>query len=169
MGKRIRPKFIPGGSGMRQFLTSSFSDGLVWGNKRDSGRAQRVLCLWPHRGLRCRVLLITTLCLGLALSQTLFAQLVNGSLVGAVTDAAGRVVTGSSVTLTNLGTSEKKTTRTDSNGDYQFLFLIPGQYQVEIARTGFKTFSRGPVDIRVQSATHVDAALEVGAVQQTVA
>src|ERR1035437_3931026 len=153
---------------MRQFLTNSFNDGIVCGSKQASWAMQEIARPRPHCRLRCGALLITALWLGLAMSPTLTAQLVNGSLVGTVTDGAGKVVTGSSVTLTNLGTSEKKTTRTESIGDYQFLFLIPGQYQVEIAGTGFKTFSRGPVDIRVQTATHVDAVLQVGAVQQTV-
>jgi hypothetical protein len=153
---------------MRQFLTSRFKDGIACGSKLVSWATREVARPQPHRWLRCGGLLITILCLCLALSPTLTAQLVNGSLVGTVTDAAGKVVTNSSVTLTNLGTSEKKVTKTDASGEYQFLFLIPGQYQVQIERTGFKTFSVGPVDIKVQTATRVDAVLQVGAIQQTV-
>ena len=153
---------------MRQFLTSSFNGGLVCGRKQVSWAMQEIARPRPHRRLRYGALLITALWLGLTVSPTLTAQLVNGSLVGTVTDAAGKVATSSSVTLTNLGTSEKKTTTTDSNGDYEFLFLIPGEYQVEIEKTGFSKFSRGPVDIQVQTATRVNAVLQVGVVQQTV-
>jgi hypothetical protein len=153
---------------MRQFLTGSFDDGITCGGKQVSSAMQEAVRPRPRRRLWCGALLITALWLSLAISPTLTAQLVNGSLIGTVADAAGKVVTNSSVTLTNLGTLEKKTTRTDSNGDYQFLFLIPGQYQVDIEKTGFSKFSLGSVDIKVQTATRVDAVLQIGAVQQTV-
>jgi hypothetical protein len=96
------------------------------------------------------------------------AQNVYGSLVGTVVDHSGAAVAGAGVTLTNLGTSETRTTRTDANGTYQFLTLVPGQYAVAIEQQGFKRFNREPIDIQVQTATRIDASLEIGDVKQTV-
>lgn len=122
-------------------------------------KAQRTLC----RSL----LFLAVFCL-LAAAAPLIAQIVYGSLVGTVTDASGAVVPNATVTLTNLGTSERRVTQTDSNGGYQFLTLVPGHYEVDVEKSGFKRFSRQPVDVQVQTATRIDAALPVGDVQQTV-
>jgi hypothetical protein len=110
-------------------------------------------------------LVITALLFAVA---PLIAQIVYGSLVGTVTDTSGAVVSGATVTLSNLGTSERRTTQTDVNGGYQFLTLVPGHYEVDVEKPGFKRFSRQPVDVQVQTATRIDAALPVGDVQQTV-
>lgn len=119
-----------------------------------------------HHGTSYRLLLLSAVCF--AICPILIAQLVNGSLVGTITDPSGGIVPGTSVTLTNLGTSEQKATTTDSNGGYQFLSLLPGTYRVEIEKNGFKKIVRQPIDIQVQTATRVDATLQVGDVQQTV-
>jgi hypothetical protein len=99
---------------------------------------------------------------------TLLAQIVNGSLVGTITDESGGIAPGAMVTLTNLGTSEQKVTTTNSSGGYEFLSLIPGTYRVDIEKTGYKKVRREPIDIQVQTATRVDAVLQIGDVQQTV-
>ena len=46
------------------------------------------------------------------------AQTFYGSIVGTVTDATGAVVPGGTVSLTNLGTAERKTAVTDSAGNF---------------------------------------------------
>jgi hypothetical protein len=101
-------------------------------------------------------------------ATSLLAQNSYGSLVGTVTDPSGAVTPEASVTLTNLGTSEHRGTKTDANGSYQFLSLVPGHYEVDIERDGFKSFTRQPIDVQVQTATRIDATLQVGDVRQIV-
>jgi hypothetical protein len=98
----------------------------------------------------------------------LVAQVTNGSLVGTVTDASGGVVPGSTVTLTNVGTADQRTAKTDSDGRYQFFSLVPGTYRLDVETAGYKKFSRQPIEIQVQTATRVDVTLQVGDVKQTI-
>ena len=102
-----------------------------------------------------------------ALGLPLAAQSFFGSIVGAVTDATGAVVANAAVTLTNAGTSEKRSAQTDANGNYQFVNLVPGTYRIDIEQPGFKHLTRDQVPVRVDNAVRVDGTLEVGEVTQT--
>ena len=66
------------------------------------------------------------------------------------------------VTLTNLGTNEKRKESTNADGLYQFVNVVPGQYSIEIQKTGFKRIRRSPVTVETQSTSKIDVALEVG-------
>jgi hypothetical protein len=95
------------------------------------------------------------------------AQTFYGSVVGSVTDPSGAAIPGAPVSLTNKGTADVRTSQTDGNGNYQFLNLVPGVYKVDVQQPGFKRLSRDQIEVRVDNATRVDAALEVGDVSQT--
>ena len=71
-----------------------------------------------------------TVCLSVV-SLPMPAQTFYGSIVGAVTDASGGSVSGAAVTLTNIGTSGKRTAETDALGNYRFVDLLPGNYRLE--------------------------------------
>ena len=67
-----------------------------------------------------------------------------GSMVGTVTDSTGAVVPDTAVTLTNVGTGEKRTVQTDSSGFYQFLNLTWGTTGSRSKRLDSSTSSAGP-------------------------
>src|SRR5207245_3591616 len=73
-----------------------------------------------------------------------------GSITGSVTDPTGAAVTDARVTLTNLGTAEKRTQPTGADGLYSFVNLIPGNYRVEAEKPGFKRVTQEPVVVQVQ-------------------
>jgi hypothetical protein len=110
------------------------------------------------------------ICAGLILisSPKAISQTFYGSIIGTVSDATGAVVPGTNVTLTNLGTTEKRMMVTDNAGVYRFVNLLPGKYRVEAEKSGFKRFSREPVVVEVDSSPRIDVTLEVGEVTQTV-
>jgi len=92
-----------------------------------------------------------------------------GSMVGTVSDATGAAIPGTAVTLTNLGTTVKRTIESDTSGSYQFVNLIPGRYRVEAEKAGFKHFTREPIVVEVQNALRIDIPMELGnAATQTV-
>ena len=92
-----------------------------------------------------------------------------GSMVGTVSDATGAAIPGTAVTLTNLGTTVKRTIESDASGTYQFVNLIPGRYRVEAEKAGFKHFTREPIVVEVQNALRIDIAMQLGnAATQTV-
>src|SRR5438445_7699307 len=97
-----------------------------------------------------------------------FGQTFYGSIVGSVTDASSGAVQQANVTLTNLGTAERRTMQTDSSGNYQFVNLVPGQYKVEVEKTGFRRFARDPIVVEVQSTVRIDVTMQVGDVNQVV-
>ena len=101
-------------------------------------------------------------------SVSLHSQSTYGSIAGSVTDTSGAAVTDANVTLTNLGTAEKRTQASGSDGLFTFVNLFPGQYRIDVEKQGFKHFVRTPVTVEVQQSTHIDVALQVGEVSQVV-
>ena len=57
---------------------------------------------------------------------------------------------------------------TDSQGDYQFVDLPPGLYELEMESPGFARLTREPIDVTVGAAVRVDAVLFVGNAHETV-
>jgi len=118
--------------------------------------------------LRRLSLLLISIGLVFSVSISLYGQSTYGSVSGAVTDTSGAIVTDANVTLTNLGTSEKRTQSSGSDGIFTFVNLFPGQYKIDVEKQGFKHFVRGDVTVQVQQDTHIAAALQVGEVSQVV-
>ncbi len=96
------------------------------------------------------------------------AQTSYGSIVGTVTDATGGSVPGTAVSLTNLGTAERRSAETDGNGNYQFVNLVPGSYKVEFEKAGFKHLTRDAVPVETQNVVRIDSIMELGDVGQRV-
>jgi hypothetical protein len=108
------------------------------------------------------VLLLAS-CLLLALPT--FAQFT--SVSGKLTDAAGAVVPGVTITLTTP-TRAERTAISDDVGFYRFLQLLPGTYSLKAELKGFKTAIRDRIELLVDTPTTVDIRLEVGEISQTV-
>src|SRR5437016_4580260 len=110
----------------------------------------------------------------LSLSVVFFAiasargQSTYGAIAGSVTDPSGAAIPDAQVTLTNLGTMEKRTQSTGSDGLYTFVNLIPGSYRIDVEKQGFKRVTREPVVVEVQQTTKIDTALQVGQANETV-
>lgn len=98
----------------------------------------------------------------LAFAGSLKAQISYGSIVGTVTDSTNASVPGATVTLTNLATSEHRTQQTGTNGNYDFANLVPGNYRVDIEKTGFKRLTRGQIEVNVQATVRVDGTMQLG-------
>src|SRR5216683_4386270 len=91
-----------------------------------------------------------------------------GSITGSVTDPSGAAIADAQVTLTNLGTAEKRTQPTGADGLYSFVNLIPGNYRIDVEKQGFKHFTRQPIAVEVQQTVRIEAALVVGQVSETI-
>lgn len=112
--------------------------------------------------------LLLSVVLILTSSFSLHGQSTYGTVDGSVTDPSGAALTDAKVTLTNTGTQEKHTQVTGGQGSYQFVNVIPGEYRLDIEKSGFKHFGRTNVTVQVQQDTHIDATLTVGQVSETV-
>lgn len=112
--------------------------------------------------------LIWLVALGFALPIRLASQSFYGSIVGTVTDNSGAVVPGATVTVTNLGTNEKRTAQSGAAGEYNFVNLVPASYRVDVEAKTFKHMVRGPIPVQVDNTVRIDVTLEVGAASETV-
>jgi len=88
---------------------------------------------------RVVVLLLSMIAtLFLAASAMAQAQAAAADLAGTVTDPNGGVVAGATVTAKLVGGGVSRTVTTDSDGNYQFLALPPGSYEVTAEAKTFK-------------------------------
>lgn len=115
--------------------------------------------------MSCRVAICS---LWLFSTATCFGQTFYGSVIGSIIDASGSAVPEANLTLTNLGTAERRTFTTDASGNYQFLNLVSGQYKIEVEKTGFRRFAREPITVEVQSAVRIEIPMQVGDLNQIV-
>lgn len=91
-----------------------------------------------------------------------FAQTERGAIVGTITDSSGAVVSGATVTITDLATNVTQTHRSNSDGLYEAPFLTPGVYRVAATATGFSTSFNGNVLVNVGARVRVDLSLQAG-------
>jgi hypothetical protein len=96
------------------------------------------------------------------------SQATQGSVAGTIKDPNGSVVANATVTLTNTDEGAERTTKTTAVGEYQFLDVKAGQYQLDIEANGFSKWEAVGVELRVRQELRFDAKLSVGAVQQEI-
>jgi len=97
------------------------------------------------------------------------AQVVTGSISGAVYDANGNVVPNVKITITNTDQSAVlRTATTNDHGQYVAPFLPVGHYSVAAEMTGFKKAIRTGIVLNVDDRLSVNLTLEVGAVTESV-
>jgi len=76
------------------------------------------------RSMKLALFLLVVLCVGTLL---MWAQsTATGTLAGTVTDQSGAVVSGATVTLTDVATNTSRTTTTNETGRYIFVNVPPG-------------------------------------------
>lgn len=96
------------------------------------------------------------------------AQTVSGTILGTVLDSSGGRVANARVSATNEDTKVRTETVSNGVGNYAMPFLPVGNYTVRIQATGFQTYSRGDLVLRVDQQMRVDATMVVGQVEQQV-
>jgi hypothetical protein len=92
-----------------------------------------------------------------------------GEITGTVTDSSGAVVSGATVTVTNVATSVDRRVTTNDVGNYTVPFLNPGVYNITAQLSGFKAATRSGLTLQVGDVARVNFTMEVGAVTETVA
>lgn len=94
------------------------------------------------------------------------AQTLTGTIEGRVTDEQGGVLPG--VTVTLIGRQGTQTTVTDDRGDYRFVGLNPGTYEVRAELAGFVPRGAANLDVGVGRTITVPLSLKVGGVAESV-
>src|SRR5437867_3939344 len=99
---------------------------------------------------------------------SLQAQSTMGTITGLVTDSSGAVIPNAVVVATNTATGGKAQTVTSSTGNYVIPGLQVGLYEVSVAISGFKTWSRSGINVSSNGNVRLDVALEVGQTNERV-
>jgi len=85
-----------------------------------------------------------------------------GRLTGVAKDSSGGVIARAEVQAVNEATREKWKAVADEAGNYSFLLLPPGLYEIEVAAGGFKTAVSKDVPVRITETTAISVSLAVG-------
>jgi len=110
------------------------------------------------------VFILTILFLVLPMS----GQTGTSTVTGTITDQQDRVISGASLKLTNNATGAIREGKSNEAGIYNFEFLIPGEYKLEVSAKDFKKQTINNVRALVGKRTEANVSMEVGAASETV-
>ncbi|MEZ5354480.1 MAG: carboxypeptidase regulatory-like domain-containing protein [Bryobacteraceae bacterium] len=96
------------------------------------------------------------------------AQDPRGAIAGQITDETGAAVPGVSVRFTHIDTNVASTATSNEQGLYEMPYLSIGQYRVSVEHSGFKSFSRSDIQVRIRARVQLDIRLEVGNITESV-
>jgi hypothetical protein len=108
-----------------------------------------------------------TLCLLLWITSVL-GQSTGGRVIGRVADPTGAVISGVDVTLANEATGVIRDTKTSEAGDYTFVEVVPGVYDLQFALAGFKKSVQKAITVDVNQVVTLNQVLTVGETQEVV-
>src|SRR2546421_9541267 len=111
------------------------------------------------------ICLAVSLFVGTAMSQ---AQSNAADLQGVVRDQNGAVVVNASVSARNVATNISREATTNGDGFYKIVNLSPGEYELTVKASNYKTAVIPSVKITVGQTANQDVPLEVGDISATV-
>jgi hypothetical protein len=135
------------------------------------GEFMRVDVSFGHSG-HCRlgILLFSLLAMMVSFPGAIStsAQSTGGRIRGTVTDPSGGAVTGAKLVLTNEANGTQRDTLSGSSGEYIFLEVPVGTYQLESNQQGFKKYLRKGLVVDLNEVVSVDIPLQLGGSSEVV-
>jgi len=104
----------------------------------------------------------------MAAAASLFAQVSTASLQGIVRDSSGASIPGASLALRNRATGVEQTTASNNAGEYVFVNIPPGAYDIRAAKEGFQANRQEGFTLSVSQSANLNFTLQVGTAEQTV-
>jgi len=104
----------------------------------------------------------------LVLPISLWGQVSTTALRGTVFDEKGAVVNGATVTISDPATGFSRTTKSTSQGEYQFPQISPATYVLTTTAPGFATMKQGGIKLLVDTPATVNVTLKVAAENVTI-
>jgi hypothetical protein len=103
----------------------------------------------------------------LVLAASARAQFDAGTVLGTVTDPSGAVVAHGNVVLRNTATAVEQSAVTDDRGEYRFVDISIGSYELKVTAQGFDA-AEAKFDLTVGARQRVDVRLKVAATSTSV-
>jgi len=94
-------------------------------------------------------------------------NIASGELYGVIVDPSGVPVAATIVALESLATGWKRQALSGGTGEYRFLLVPPGVYQVRAEKAAFRVSLTNGAEVIVGHATQLDLRLEIGEVRET--
>lgn len=101
------------------------------------------------------------------ISAALNAQTIDTAILGTVTDTTGAAVAKAAVVITQKATGVARSTESNTDGNYEVRYLVPGEYTVDVKSGGFRS-ARSTVQVQINQQVRIDFAMQVGDVQESV-
>lgn len=114
------------------------------------------------------LVLAAVIVLDFAASIKVRAQTATATLVGRTTDEAEAALPNVKVTLVQTGTGQTRTVNSDEAGNFVFLLLPVGKYQLTAEREGFQRSVLNDLNLEVDQRAGLDIALKAGQITETV-
>jgi uncharacterized membrane protein len=90
------------------------------------------------------------------------SQTQSGALKGKVRERNGKALEGVTVRATSAENKEdKRETKSDDKGDFEFAALPPGRYSLSFEKQGYKTFNTRTLEITAGETTKLSSAVEL--------
>ena len=96
------------------------------------------------------------------------AQDFRGRINGTVTDNTGAVLPGVTVTASSPALIQPQVQVSGAEGDYRFVALPPGVYDITFELAGFQTIKREGIRVVINQTLTVDQQLQIATLQETV-
>jgi Carboxypeptidase regulatory-like domain/TonB dependent receptor-like, beta-barrel/TonB-dependent Receptor Plug Domain len=93
---------------------------------------------------------------------------VTGTISGYIKDPSGAAVPGATVTAIMIEQQVTRKAQTNSEGFYNFVAMLPGEYEITFEAGGFQKLVRSGVKLTVHENIRVDAALTLGSLETQV-
>src|ERR1700682_4709416 len=119
----------------------------------------RQLRSWCCRGILSAIVLAMGFCLAAPFAG---AQSTGGRIRGTVIDASGAAVPAANVTLINEANHTTREVQTGANGEYVFLEVPVGNYEIDATSQGFKKYTRKGIALNLNEVVSVDLTLQIG-------
>ncbi|MCL5744315.1 MAG: carboxypeptidase regulatory-like domain-containing protein, partial [Acidobacteria bacterium] len=102
------------------------------------------------------------------LAAELHAQTSTATLQGFVRDPSGAGIPEAKVNIRNIRTGVVRELRTSAEGRYVEPFLLPGDYEITVEKTGFRRFTQSGIKLDVQQNLSLNVELVLGEVSTAV-
>jgi hypothetical protein len=118
--------------------------------------------------MRSKTALSLCLALLVAIAAPATAQEFRGRINGTVSDNTGAVLPGVTVTASSPALIQPQVGVTSSEGEYRFIALPPGVYDLTFELSGFQTMKREGIRVVINTTLTVDQQMQVATLQETV-
>ena len=128
----------------------------------------KVKCFLRTSSCRSTLFLFALAFYGVMGATNTLAQSTGGRIRGTVTDATGGAVTGAKLSIVNEANGQQRDADSGGNGEYIFLEVPVGTYDVSASQAGFKKYLRKGIVVNLNEVLNLDIVLQVGGSTETV-